>query len=154
LGYLHYFVGQYQEAEAALQKASELNPQKELDHVIRGQILLAERHPDAALSEIEGESSPVWKTFGEALAYHDLGRNDESNAALDKLTASSSKDAAYQIATLYAYRGESDKAFEWLDLAYRRHDAGLTCIKFDPVLNNLRRDPRYAELLRKMRLPS
>ena len=154
LGYLHYFLGQYQEAEVALRKASELNPQKELDHVIRGQILLAERHPDAALAEIEGESSPVWKTFGEALAYHDLGRNDDSNTALDKLTASSSKDAAYQIATVHAYRGESDKAFEWLDLAYRRHDAGLTCIKFDPLLNSLRRDPRYAELLRKMRLPS
>ena len=129
LGYLHYFVGQNQQAEAALRKASDLNPQKELDHVIRGQILLAEGHPDAALSEMEQEPTAVWKTFGETIAYHALNRNADSTAALDKLIASNSKDAAYQIATAYAYRGENDKAFEWLDLAYLHHDAGLTCIK-------------------------
>ena len=154
LGYLHYFVGQNQQAEAALQKAFELNPQKELDHVIRGQILLAEGRPQPALSEMEQESSAVWKTFGETIAYHALNRNDDSNAALEKLIAKNSKDAAYQIATAYAYRGENNKAFEWLDLAYQRHDSGLTCIKFDPLLKNLRQDPRYAELVRKMLLPS
>ena len=132
LGYLRYFVGQNQQAEAALQKAFELNPQKELDHVIRGQILLAEGRPQPALSEMEQESSAVWKTFGETIAYHALGRNDDSDAALDKLIATNSKDAGYQIATAYAYRSENNKAFEWLDLAYQRHGAGLTCIKFDP----------------------
>ena len=152
LGYFHYFVGQNQEAEDALRKAAELNPQKEQDHVIHGQILLAEGHPEAGLSEVEKESSPVWKTFGESIAFRALGRNDDSNAALDKLIASHSQDAAYQIATVYAYRGESDKAFQWLDVAYARHDAGLACLKFDPLLNNLRQDPRYVDLVRKMHL--
>jgi len=154
LGYFHYFVGQNQDAEDALRKAAELNPQKEQDHVIHGQILLAEGHPEAGLSVVEKESSPVWKTFGESIAFRALGRNDDSNAALDKLIASHSQDAAYQIATVYAYRGESVKAFQWLDVAYARHDAGLACLKFDPLLNNLRQDPRYVDLVRKMHLPS
>jgi len=67
-------------------------------------------------------------------------------------------DAGYapawaQIAQVYAYRGEAEKAFEWLDLAYRRHDPGLACIKYDPLLNNVRHDPRYAQLLETMHLP-
>jgi tetratricopeptide (TPR) repeat protein len=154
LGYDFYFVGKYEDAEAALQKALTLNPQKEEDHLIRGEILLAEGMPQQALGEMEQEPGAVWKLFGEALAYQALGRRDASDAALEKFIADNSKDAAYQIAQLYAYRGEVNKAFQWLDLAYERHDAGLTCIKYDPLLSNVRQDTRYAELLRRMRLPT
>jgi TolB-like protein/DNA-binding winged helix-turn-helix (wHTH) protein len=152
LGYDFYFVGKYKDAEAALQKALTLNPQKEEDHLIRGEILLAEGMPQQALGEMEQEPGAVWKLFGEALAYQALGRRDASDSTLERFIADNSKDAAYQIAQVYAYRGEVDKAFQWLDLAYERHDAGLTCIKYDPLLSNLRQDPRYAELLRRMRL--
>ena len=61
---------------------------------------------------------------------------------------------AYQIAEVYAYRGEPDKAFEWLDRAYEQRDAGLRSLKIDPHLKGLRHDPRYIELLRKMKLPT
>ena len=154
LGYRYYFVGQYPEAEAAIQKALELNPQKEQDHVIRGQILLAEGRPQQALAEMERELNTTWRMHGEALAYHDLRRGYESDTALQKLITTDADDAAYQIAQVYAYRGEADKAFEWLERAYRRHDAGLTCIKFDPLLEHLRHDRRYAALLSTMHLPS
>ena len=154
LGNRLYFAGQYEEAEAALEKALELNPQKEQDHLIRGQILLAQGRPKLALTEMDLESGTVWRRFGEALAYHALGRSDDSNAALKNFIAENSGDAAYQIAQVYAFRGEADKAFQWLDLAYERHDAGLTCIKYDPLLQSVRHDPRYGSMLRKMGLPS
>ena len=60
---------------------------------------------------------------------------------------------AYQIAEVYAYRGEPDKAFEWLDRAYEQRDAGLRSLKIDPHMNSLRRDQRYSDLLKKMNLP-
>jgi hypothetical protein len=60
---------------------------------------------------------------------------------------------AYQIATIYAYRGETDKAFEWLDRAYRQRDGGLTEIKGDPLLRNIEKDPLYRAFLQKMKLP-
>ena len=59
---------------------------------------------------------------------------------------------SFLIATGYAYRGEVDRAFEWLDRAYRQHDDALERIKGHPLLKNLQSDPRYAVLLRKMRL--
>ena len=47
--------------------------------------------------------------------------------------------AAYQIAEVYAYRGDKDKAFEWLDRARRQRDAGLAGLREDPLLTNLHR---------------
>jgi len=55
---------------------------------------------------------------------------------------------------VYAFRGENDHAFEWLERAYAQHDSGLAEIKADPLLKNLQRDPRYAAFLKKMRLPA
>jgi hypothetical protein len=79
-----------------------------------------------------------------------LGRERESEAALNRLIATG---VSYQIAEVCGYRGESDRAFEWLDRAYQQHDGGLLVLKIDPLMANLRHDPRYAGLLRRMRLP-
>ena len=72
---------------------------------------------------------------------------------MNALIATDENGAAFEIAEVYAYRGESDKAFAWLDRAYRQRDGGLTYVKVDPLLKSLRRDPRYADLLMKMHLP-
>ena len=60
---------------------------------------------------------------------------------------------SYQAAQVYAWRGEPDKAFEWLGNAVDHHDGGLYYVKFDPFLRPLRGDPRYAALLKRMNLP-
>jgi hypothetical protein len=57
------------------------------------------------------------------------------------------------IAEAYAFRGQNDRAFDWLDKAYARKDAGLWSIKGDPLLQNLEGDPRYSAFLHKMNLP-
>jgi eukaryotic-like serine/threonine-protein kinase len=64
-----------------------------------------------------------------------------------------SYDASFQIAEIYAYRGESDKAFEWLERAYKQRHGGLTEMKGDPLLRNIQKDPRYTAFLKKMNLP-
>lgn len=149
-----FFAGRYDEANAMLQRALELNPQKEGDHLARGQILLARGFPKQALAEIEQEPSEGWKLLGEALVYHSLGQAQDSEAALQKLIATHQQDWAFQIAEIYAFRGEPDKAFEWLARSYRQRDGGLMFVKIDPLLEGLRQDPCYAELLRKMHLPT
>jgi hypothetical protein len=58
------------------------------------------------------------------------------------------------IAEVYAYRGEADRAFEWLERAHAQRDGGLAETKGDPLLKSLERDPRYAAFLKKMRLPT
>jgi TolB-like protein/DNA-binding winged helix-turn-helix (wHTH) protein/Flp pilus assembly protein TadD len=154
IGYLLYVAGRYDEAQAELQKALDLNPQVPLVHLNMGKILLAEGRPQQALTEIEKEPSDWGKLTGLALAYHALYREQDSNAALAELIAKHHAFSAYQVAQVYAYRRESEKSFEWLERAYEQRDAGVTETNIDPLLTNLRRDPRYAELLKKLRLSS
>src|SRR6266436_4352788 len=153
LGYLLYMAGRYDEAQLALQKALDLNPQAAFAHANLGKILVAKERPQQALAEIEKEPNDWEKLTDLALVYHALGRGQDSNASLAELIAKHDTDSAYQIAQVYAYRGESGKSFEWLERAYKQRDTGLPDIKIDPLLNNLRHDPRYTELLKKMRLP-
>jgi TolB-like protein/DNA-binding winged helix-turn-helix (wHTH) protein/Flp pilus assembly protein TadD len=154
LGYELYLVGRYEEARAALQRAQDLNPQLSSLHLTRAKVLLSEGRRQEALGEIESETGEWEKLSGEALAYYALGRREQSDSALKKLIATHQKDAAYQIAEVYAYRGETDKAFEWLERAYRQRDPGAPELKTGPLMRGLSDDPRYAKLLKKMRLPT
>jgi Flp pilus assembly protein TadD len=103
---------------------------------------------------MEKETGEWERLSGEVLAYHTLGRREESDKALKKLITTHQNDAAYQIAESYAYRGEVDSAFAWLDRSYRQRDPGTPEFKTDPLMKSLRQDPRFAELLTKMRLPN
>jgi TolB-like protein/DNA-binding winged helix-turn-helix (wHTH) protein/Flp pilus assembly protein TadD len=154
LGYLLYAAGRYHEAQAALQKALDLNPQASYVHLTLGKILIAEGKPQQAVVEIEKEPIEWGKFTGQALAYHALGREQDSNAALAALIAKYRATAPYQIAQIYAYRGEADKSFEWLEHAYEQRDPGLPEIKSNPLLKTLRHEPRYIAFLKRMRLPT
>jgi tetratricopeptide (TPR) repeat protein len=149
-----YYAGQLEDAVIDLKKALELNPAYIGAHGSLGRVYLAQGHPQEALGEMEREQEPFWRLQGLALAYHALGRKKESDLALAELVANHHAEAAYQIAEVYAFRGEVDRAFEWLERAYAQRDGGLAQIKGDPLLKSLERDPRYAAFLRKMRLPA
>jgi tetratricopeptide (TPR) repeat protein len=147
-------LGRYEEAHVTVAKALDINPkQMSMIHEIRGEVYLAQGRPQEALAEMEKEPQALFHDLGEALAYHALGRRPESDAALTRLISKHSTNAAYQIGQVYAYRGEADQAFEWLNRAHRQHDSGLMWFKTDLKLKSLRRDPRYAELLKELNLP-
>ena len=57
------------------------------------------------------------------------------------------------IARVYARLGERDRAFDWLEKAYAEHSPSLSDLKVDPMLEGLRSDPRYDDLLRRVGLP-
>lgn len=153
LGYKLFDQGRYEEALAALQKAEQLNPQLSSLYMTRGKIFFSEGRKQEALAEMEKEKRDGERWTGEALAYYALGRTEDSNRALKQLIATHQDDSAFQIGEIYAYRGEVDKAFEWLDRAYRQRDSGLPEMKTSPLMKSLLQDPRRAELLRKMGLP-
>jgi eukaryotic-like serine/threonine-protein kinase len=153
LGEHAYRAGRLEEAAAAFKKALELNPERPFSHTGLGMVYLAQAHPQEALAEIEREPEPDFRLFGLALAYHAVGRKKESDAALAELIAKYHAGSAAQIAEIYAFRGEADRAFEWLERAYTQRDGGLSQMKGDPLLKSIERDPRYPAFLRKMRLP-
>ena len=153
LGYELFDQGRYEEALAALQKAEELNPQLSSLYMTRGKIFFSEGRKQEALAEMEKEKRDGERWTGEALAYYALGRTEDSDRALKQLIATHQNDSAFQIGEIYAYRGEVDKAFEWLDRAYRQRDPGTPEMITSPLMKSLLQDPRRAELLRKMKLP-
>jgi thioredoxin-like negative regulator of GroEL len=106
-----------------------------------------------ALATFQGNTNNVFRDAGVAMSKHTLGDSKASQQALDQLIATDAADAAYQIAEVYAWRGEKDKAFEWLERAYRQLDGGLASTKVDPLPASLRHDPRFTALLRKLNFP-
>ena len=59
-----------------------------------------------------------------------------------------------QIAEVYIWRGEKDKAFEWLQVSLDNHDTGLLSLMIDPLVLGLRHDARYTDVLMKIGLPA
>jgi hypothetical protein len=114
---------------------------------------LAAGRLDAASAEIEKEPGEWYQLEGRAILAFAGKRLPESNAALARLIDCCHAAAALQIAQAYAYRGERDKAFEWLDRSYQQKDQGLVNIKTDAFFAGLRNDPRFSDLLRRMKLP-
>ena len=149
-GLTFYYAGRNAEAMSAFRRVLELLPEREIVHCYLGQIYLAQSQPQKALAEMEQEKHRAFHLSGLALAYYALGRTKESDAYLTEFI--DKFQAGYFIAEIYAFRGEKDKAFEWLDRAYAARQAGLVNLKGDPLLKSLERDPRYAALLKKMRL--
>lgn len=144
---LNYRTARYSDAAVAWRKAHELNPELIGDHYIVD-LLIARGDWNAALARIEQEKGPHY--YDSALAFYGSGRRMDSDDALQNLLLHPKDPSG--IAWVYAYRGENDRAFAWLDRAYLQHDTNLTDIIGDPILRNLIGDPRYNAFLRKMRL--
>ena len=104
-------------------------------HRMRISRLLAvlQGRPQEALAEIQKEPDALWRLYGLAIAHHALKDNKHADEALTELIARFQDGAAYQIAEVYAFRREADRAFEWLDRAYAQRDGGLTYLKARPA---------------------
>ena len=155
LGEIEYFMGHVDKAAADIKKALELSPDVWPGPMLLSEIYVMQGRPQDALAEIELVSSDVarGRAFLYPIAYYALGRKKESDAALSELIAKYHAGAAYQIAAVYAFRNQSDEAFEWLDRAYAQRDDGLAETKVDPLLKSLHKDPRFAAFLKKIHLP-
>ena len=151
LGFIAWWAGRPEEAIAAIQRALELDPEYPWLHTVLAYVNLEEGRPEIALAEADRDKFAIYRLQNLALAYHALGRKHESDQALTQLITTN-PGADYQIAEVYAFRGQPDQAFDWLERAYVHRDGGLTCIKGDPLLKNLQHDPRYHAFLKKMGL--
>jgi TolB-like protein/DNA-binding winged helix-turn-helix (wHTH) protein/Tfp pilus assembly protein PilF len=149
-----FSMGQLDEAAADSKKALELNPDVVASHKVLSEIYVMQGRAQNALPEIELVRYDPYRVGLYAIAYHALGRNEESDAALNKLITKYHAGMAYPIAQVFAFRNQSNEAFEWLDRAHAEHDGGLILTKVDPLLKNLHGDPRFAALLKKLNLPT
>jgi TolB-like protein/DNA-binding winged helix-turn-helix (wHTH) protein/Tfp pilus assembly protein PilF len=149
-----FFMGQLDEAAADSKKALELNPDVVASHKVLSKIYVMQGRPQDALPEIELVRYEATRLFLYAIAYHALGRKEESDAALSKLITKYHASMAYQIAQVYAFRNQPNEAFEWLNRAHAQRDGGLIETKADSLLKNLHGDPRFAAFLKRLNLPT
>src|SRR5262249_11946481 len=94
-----------------------------------------------------------FRLTGEAKAEYSLGDAKASQKVLDDFIAKYGNESRYLIAEVYAWRGEPDKAFEWLERSVAAREVSMTWLKIDRNFRSLREDPRYKDVLRKMNLP-
>ncbi len=149
-----FIAGKLDEADAAARKAAELQPASASSH--RWQTVIAAQRGDGetALREAQLEPDEGYRRFELALAQYMRGDRAAADAALADLIANGRDNLAFQIAEVYAVRGEKDKAFEWLQISFDNHDAGTLTLLVDPLLRSLRDDPRCKSLLAKLGLPA
>jgi serine/threonine-protein kinase len=148
-----WYEAKLDQADAAARKAAELQPNSASSR--RWQVLVAIKRGDSetALREAQLEPDESYRRFELAVAQYARGDRRAADAALADLIAHD-QGLDYQVAQVYAVRGEREKAFEWLQIAFDNHDTGMLALLVDPLLNSLRDDPRYKALIAKMNFPA
>jgi adenylate cyclase len=150
LGLLLFASGQNSEARLAWQHALDINAGARWPNYLEGYLDLKEGKIESALTHFRA-TDEAFRLTGTAMVEYTLGHALESDQALEALKTKYTAGSAFQIAAVYAWRGEKDHAFEWLDRAYDQHDSGMPRLRSDPTLASLHDDPRFAALVKKMR---
>jgi adenylate cyclase len=144
-GYLS--AGRWDEAIGAYQAALRLSPDRIGAHYYMAMALLLKGQAEEALLAMQQESYEILQQLGLAIIYFQLEQPEESTRLLDAVIRSNEQDAAYNIAYTLAFRGETDRAFEWLEKARTYNDRGLVDILAEPLFRNLHGDPRWQAFL-------
>jgi TolB-like protein/class 3 adenylate cyclase/Flp pilus assembly protein TadD len=150
LGYYQRMAGRYDAAIVSFRTVLNLSPGFGSAHMQLGTALMQKGDATAALAEIEQEKSETWRMIGLPMAYCALGRKADADAALNALITKYEKDWAYNIAYAYAFCGDADKAFEWLDKAVAYQDPGFGEIVTENLFDKIHSDPRWLPFLHKI----
>jgi TolB-like protein/cytochrome c-type biogenesis protein CcmH/NrfG len=143
----------YQGARQAFGRELEIQPDDPFALDNLGNLQLITRAPADALATYRKISEEPLRDTGIAMAEHSLGNDQQSKQALDGAIAKGAQGFASQIADVFAWRNEKDKAFEWLERAHEQHDGGLAELNTDVLLASLHDDPRFKALRRQINLP-
>ncbi len=152
MAHLCVMSGRLDEAASALERAIDLNPGAGLSHAFLALVRMLQGRLDGILETARAESHDVFRNMAIAMIQHTLGHPAESDAALDELIRAWGWTAAYQVADVYAYRGQADQAFEWLERAYAQRDPGIIMSAYDEFLRPLHDDPRWLPFVQRLGL--
>ena len=154
LGRALYFARRYEEAVAAFAEVISLEPDFKSTYGERGLAYYALGDLQSARVSCETKADEWGIQQCLALVYDKLGRHADAEAELAKMKAALGDDFAYQYATIFAQWGNRAQALEWLDTAWRLRDPGLEYLKTDPLLDPLRKEPRFQAIERELKFPN
>jgi TolB-like protein/cytochrome c-type biogenesis protein CcmH/NrfG len=147
-----FLAGRFEESAASFRRLVQLSPAEEGARAEYGITLLYLHQPREALALIEKEPDEASRLWALAILDWGIGHKTESDAAVSRLEQRYASGNPGYIAEVRAYRGELDAAFKWLDQAYERQKFMMSIMTVDPLLSNLRGDPRFEAMLVKAKL--
>jgi TolB-like protein/Tfp pilus assembly protein PilF len=155
LGEAQWVLRRYTEAVATFDEVITLDPDASRAYGWRGLAYygLGDLQSARSSCEAEGGGRRGWALNCLALVYDKLGRRVDAEAMVMRSRAEGGDRAAYQFAEVYAQWGNPVKALEWLDTAVRLSDPGLGWLKRDPLLDPLRKEPRFQAIERELKFP-
>jgi TolB-like protein/tetratricopeptide (TPR) repeat protein len=148
-----YAARRYEEALPAFEQVISLAPDFKESYGDRGFAYYAIGDLQKARASCETKPDAWQSRQCLAVIYDKLGRHEDAEAELAKLRSWGGDGAAYQYATIYAQWGNRLKSLEWLETALRLRDPGLLDLKTDPLLDPLRKEPRFQAILRGLKFP-
>ena len=149
-GSVHHAARRYAEAIAALRQAQLIDPDLSEVRARIGMALLMQGKNQEALKAFEVETHKWSKLAGVAIAQNRLGNLAAAKAAMLRLTSDTDTVSLYQQGQVYAQWGDAQNGVLALEQAYQQRDAGMMTARVDPVLDPLREQPRFIDLLKSM----
>jgi serine/threonine protein kinase/Tfp pilus assembly protein PilF len=160
IGWAHYMARRYDEALEQLLQTVELDPNYPVTYWILGQLYRTMGRYDLAITEGEkgvnlSGGSPLMRA-ALAHSYGKAGRRKEALEILDDLTnlAKCKYVAPHFFAGIHIGLGENAGALEYLEKSYEDHSHWLIYLHIDPSMDDLRQDPRFQDLLKRVGLPA
>jgi tetratricopeptide (TPR) repeat protein len=155
-GQVLFYAGRTEEADRALSQTLDLDPNFWLAHLFMSRVHLKNRDYDGAIAsagraaELSSGNSEALATVGNALAR--AGRTDEARKILSELEqqARTRFVPAYSLAIAYAGLGDREKTLDYLERAFGERDAPIVFLKIEPKWDELRSEPRFIDLMKRM----
>jgi eukaryotic-like serine/threonine-protein kinase len=147
LGLTAHAAGLLDESAAAFARALELAPQRFVSRALLALVLMDQGRSEEAIAEAAVEPDEFWRTWALAIIDHNFGRESDAEAELKTLIERFAAGNDYQIAEVYAIRGNIDEAFKWLGRAIEGRDAGVTHAGVNPRFRSLHGSPAWPQML-------
>lgn len=146
-------LGRLDEAEQAIGKAIELEPKGVYNHHLLAISKVLRKDAAAARKAADAEPAGPWRDFALAFADQIGADHAAADASLQACLDQYAEGWAFQMAQVYAVRGDPDAMFDWLQRAWKARDPGMQSLLYDALLLRYRDDPRYAALAKQAGLP-
>jgi len=159
LGWQYWSVGRYEEAIDEARKALELDPNFDQALAFIGYMYTEKEMYEEAIA-VHQKLSALYPIMWKWPLVHTLvqaGRRDEARKMLANFLEGDPKPKGawdgWFLAEIYAALGEKDEAFRWLEAAFKERHSFLPWLRINPPYAPLRSDPRFQDIVRRMKLP-
>lgn len=154
LGLPFYLTRRYDQAIVQYKRAFEMDPNSILARIGLANSYIKKGMYEEAISvssEPETDDSFLLGTKAHALAR--LGNRMEAQKIIEQLNSQQRYQPSYVFTIIHIGLGDKEQAIEWLERAYENREDGMVWLNSDPILDDIRTDPRFRELVRKVGLP-